>query len=119
VIAAGRREDRLVSLLDVYPTLLDFAGAPAPTVTGRSLHPLLLGTGDFQREFVVGGGGVRGRRSRFLRTATWRYVSAEDLTESLYLIEHDPREENDLASVYPGLVRALRQELIRQISDDP
>lgn len=119
VVEAGKRDGRLVSLLDVYPTLLDFAGTPVPRVPGRSLHPLLTGTGDFHRELVVGGGGTKGRRGRFLRTATWRYTSHEDLTEGLYLIEQDPRErreERNLADAHPELVRALRAALIRELS---
>lgn len=116
VIAAGRRDDRLVSLLDVYPTLLDFASATVPAVPGRSLYPLLLGKGGFQRDFVVGGSGSKGRRGRFLRTRTWRYISSEDLSEGLYLIEQDPREDNNLADVYPELVLEMRRVLGRHLS---
>ena len=71
---------------------------------------------DFHREFVIGGPGTKGRRSRFLRTARWRYISDEDLNESLYLIEHDPLEENDLAAAYPELLQGMRRALLRQLS---
>jgi arylsulfatase A-like enzyme len=41
-VAAGRRCDRVVSLLDLYPTLLEMCGLPADTKNeGRSLLPLL------------------------------------------------------------------------------
>lgn len=115
-VAAGVRDDRLVSLLDVYPTLVDFAGAQRGIVAGRSLHPLLTRGGHFHREYVVGGSGRKGRKGRFLRTATWRYISGDDGSESLYLIEKDPREENDLASAHPELLQGMRRELIRELS---
>lgn len=44
--ARARRVDALVRLVDVGPTLLDFAGVPAlPEVDGVSLRPLLEGRG--------------------------------------------------------------------------
>ena len=47
---AGTVVDRVTSLLDVGPTLLDLAGAPPmKNVSGRSLSGFLLGGGDVQR----------------------------------------------------------------------
>jgi arylsulfatase A len=113
-IAAGARDDRLVSFLDIYPTLLDFAGVASARPNGRSLYPLLTGTGDFHREFVVGGAGPRGVKGRYLRTATWRYTVSTEGEEGLYLIGRDPREQNNLAAAQPELARALRRELVRR-----
>lgn len=43
-IAAGRRFDQAVSMIDVLPTLLDLVGLPQPEVLqGQSLEPLLTG----------------------------------------------------------------------------
>jgi arylsulfatase A-like enzyme len=43
-IAAGRRIEQPVSMIDVLPTILDLAGLPQPEIAqGRSLAPLLLG----------------------------------------------------------------------------
>jgi arylsulfatase A-like enzyme len=45
-IAAGRRFEAPVSMIDVLPTVLDLAGLPKPEVLqGQSLAPLLRGTG--------------------------------------------------------------------------
>jgi arylsulfatase A-like enzyme len=56
-IAAGRVIDDPVHLLDVMPTLLDFAGLPQPTgIQGQSLAPLVLASGDpgrFKRRPVI------------------------------------------------------------------
>ena len=38
----GQRSDSLIELLDVYPTLCDLCGVPAPKhLQGQSLRPLL------------------------------------------------------------------------------
>lgn len=110
-VAAGVRDDRLVSLLDVFPTLADFAGAERAPGPGQSLHPLLMGGGTFHRETVTGSRPRGDSTARFLRTKTWRYVSDANGVESLYQIEIDPREERDLAAAYPELVAAMRDQL--------
>lgn len=115
VVGAGRRDDRLVSLLDVHPTLIDFAGGKKTMTGGRSLAPLLNGTGDFRRDAIVGGPGEQGRRGYFLRMEKWRYISDVNAVEHLYLIENDPFEENDLAAVYPELLQKMREELLRRL----
>jgi arylsulfatase A-like enzyme len=91
VLAAGARDDRLVSLVDAFATILDFAGAePVPGASGRSLLPLLVGRGDFHRESVIGGRYDNRPRPWFLRTRTWRYVwFPGDQPEELYEIQEE------------------------------
>lgn len=130
VLPAGRRDDRLVSTLDVFATVLDLAGArPVPGTDGRSLLPLLAGQGEFSRDHVVGGGsGLRedgvahqdraGPRQHawFLRTPEWRYVFAgREGVESLYRIEEDPGELHDLAGAHPEVLARLRRALLAEI----
>ena len=103
VLAAGARDDRLVSLVDVFATILDFAGAePVAGASGRSLLPLLAGRGDFQRESVIGGPYDDRPRAWFLRTRKWRYVwFTGDRPEELYEIQEDPFETRNVADVHP------------------
>jgi arylsulfatase A len=124
------RDDRLVSAVDVLPTLLDFAGAPLPPgLPGRSLRPLLLGTGGFERDQVAGGmtllrpaGPAGNYRSRgetgwFLRTPQWRYIwYPERDREELYRIAEDPFETVDLAAEHPEEVARLRKRMQRWIA---
>jgi uncharacterized sulfatase len=117
VLAAGARDDRLVSLVDVFATILDFAGAePVPCASGRSLLPLLVGRGDFQRESVIGGRYDERPRPWFLRTRTWRYVwFPGDQPEELYEIEEDPFETRNVADAHREQIRRFRDELARWV----
>jgi apolipoprotein N-acyltransferase len=135
VVEAGRRDDRLVSSVDLFPTLLDFAAAPVPADRpGRSLHPLLTGRGGFARERVYGGmeqlrseapgrGLLRSERGWFLRTREWRYLLYETRGEErLYRIDRDPYETADLAAAHPDTARRLREELeawVRSVRSPP
>lgn len=55
VVPAGRRFDHLVSTLDVYPTILDYAGAAVPkSAAGRSLRPIIEGRPAEIRQVLYG-----------------------------------------------------------------
>lgn len=126
VIPGGRRDARLVSSLDLFPTLLELAGAPAPARGfGRSLVPALEGREGPWREHLLGqgeglradGAGGAPEEAWFLRTPEWRFVSGgRDRPERLYRIEEDPGESRDLAGERPEVVRELRLELLREIA---
>ncbi len=79
-----------VSLLDIYPTLLDLFGyRSSQTLDGRSLKPLLKDpstdwnypvlTSNFERDFAV-------------RSNRWRYIRYSDGGEELYEMIGDRRE---------------------------
>jgi uncharacterized sulfatase len=118
VLSAGARDDRLVSLVDVFATILDFAGAePVPGASGRSLLPLLVGRGDFHRESVIGGRYDDRPRPWFLRTRTWRYIwFPGDQPEELYEIQEDPFEMRNVADAHPEQIRRFREELARWVA---
>jgi len=117
-LAAGARDDRLVSLVDVFATILDFAGAePVAGASGQSLLPLLVGSGDFHREFVVGGRYNGRPHSWFLRTRTWRYIwFPGDRPEELYEIQDDPFETRNVADAHPEQLTRFREELAHWVA---
>jgi len=54
-VRAGEIRSELVSSVDLVPTILDFVGVRrGPNLPGKSLYPLLSGTGGFDRKAVVG-----------------------------------------------------------------
>ncbi len=85
-IAPGRRIDDLASSVDVYATLLDYAGAGIPAGTsGRSLRPAIEGRSDTGRNALYGAvypreqalDGPRPEVNVFAlwaRTREWKYV---------------------------------------------
>lgn len=77
VIPAGRREDALLSNVDLLPTLLAASGLPAPaTVQGRSFWPLLVGGEYAARDAVYAEKTYHDAYDpkRAIRTDDWKYI---------------------------------------------
>lgn len=112
---AGARCERIVSLLDLFPTLTELCGIPPkPGLGGRSLIPLLenpdrvwehpaITTYDFN-EFSV-------------RTEDWHYIHYIDDSEELYDLGADPEEWRNLAS--DPEYREVRDRLAAQMPRNP
>lgn len=122
-----RRVDSLTSNVDLFPTLLDFAGVAIPDCQGLSLKQGLLGEAGFpEREYVVGQ--YYGKQKwinpiRMIRTRRWKYNLYLHEGEELYDLANDPHEVHNLADdpSRRGLKRDLRAELDRWMvgHDDP
>ncbi|MFP6604206.1 MAG: sulfatase/phosphatase domain-containing protein, partial [Pirellulaceae bacterium] len=84
-----------VSLVDLYPTLIDLAGLPGRKgLDGRSIKPLLENPkADTSRAVVTTFG--KGRHS--VRSRSWRLIRYEDGTRELYDLASDPNEWKNLA----------------------
>jgi arylsulfatase A-like enzyme len=135
VLPEGKRHEDLVSAVDLFSTILDFAGAQqVPGRPGRSLYPLLTGAGDFDRESVIGSVtellnqessrvegsflGPEEPEAYFLRDRTWRYVwYRRSGREELYRIREDPFETRNVVDRYPHEVRRFRREVTRWIEE--
>jgi iduronate 2-sulfatase len=97
----GKASPRPVELVDLYPTLTDLCGLPAPAnLEGRSLRPLLE---DPRAAWTkpaftqVTRGQVMGRS---VRTERWRYNEWDEGKAGVELYDHsrDPREHRNLAN---------------------
>jgi arylsulfatase A-like enzyme len=87
--------DQAVSLLDVYPTLVDLCGLPpAPKLEGNSLRPLLKNP-KVSWDKPVLSTWYYGNHS--VRSNYWRYIRYRDGGEELYDHQTDPGEHNNLA----------------------
>lgn len=113
----GRVVDAPVSQVDLAPTLLELAGAPAlPAAEGRSLRPWLIGeTLPTVPVFAM----AMEHQSRFkpLRSGHFVVIDGDDKliwqTDSgrteLYDLARDPAEQQDRAAKEPQTVARLRQ----------
>ena len=123
--AVGEATDALVETVDVYPSLADLAGLPAPPQhQGHSFAPLLEDPDRPWKEAVFGQyrrGGPDGVLGRTVRTDRYRYVEWVDLSSGavrareLYDHRHDPWENVNIAdrapyaSVVDSLSAVLRE----------
>jgi iduronate 2-sulfatase len=96
----GRASRRLVSTLDVAPTLLALAGlAPEPALPGLSLVPLLADPrAEGRGEVLSSVERKAGRVGRTARTPRWRYTEWPDGSRELYDHDADPGEISNLAA---------------------
>ena len=96
------RSDALVSSLDVYPTLLDFAGVAAPPqLMGHSLRPILASPSAAVRDYVVSecvGPPERrlGTGHRMVRTDRFKYILSSSDEEAFFDLRNDPFELKNL-----------------------
>src|SRR5205823_644206 len=85
-----------LSLLDLYPTLLELAELPAkPDLDGLSIVPLLKNpSATWERPALT----TAGFKNHALRTERWRYIRYADGSEELYDHVADPLERSNVAS---------------------
>lgn len=127
-LPAGRRVDRPVELVDLYPTLRDLIAPDrqVPGLEGKSLWPLLRDGDAKGREAFRQAFSEAGRRPNLYHSVQeplWKLVfnsggkRSRAATSStggfeLYDLRADPLETRNLAAVHPEEVRRLRRDLV-------
>ena len=90
-----RRCARTVSLMDIYPTLIEVCGlAPKEGLAGKSLVPLLKDPAAAWDRPALS---TYGRGNHSVRSERWRYIRYRDGTEELYDHSKDEAEWTNLA----------------------
>jgi len=107
---AGTPTSALVELVDLYPTLTDLCGLPAPEgLEGTSFRPVLEDLGRPWKEAVFSEAKRNGAHGRSVRTARYRFTEWTPLDGNgppefeLYDVEKDPKEYDNLASTPAGI----------------
>ena len=115
--APGSVKEEWASLLDVYPTVLDLAGAgyDAGRIHGRSLVPLLEGrTTEWRDEIVVEFGGLGAAASMLtLRHGDIKYGWNCSNLDEMYDLAADPHETNNIVKdpAYANTVREMLERI--------
>ena len=119
--AGGRRVSEPVSLVDLFPTLLELAGVDSPEVAtsdidGASLLAPLDGRTAEARNAVISeycGEGVI-RPMRMICSGRHKYVHVKDERPLLFDLKDDPNELKDLQGrpEFAALEAELREELL-------
>ncbi|MGQ1945751.1 sulfatase [Geofilum sp. OHC36d9] len=103
--------DQVVSLLDIYPTLVDLCGLPvSEKLQGKSLVPLLENP-DVKWDKPVLSTWLY--KNHAVRSDRWRYIHYRDGGEELYDHQNDPGEHVNLAGEpkFENVIMELRNYL--------
>jgi len=113
--ASGRRSDRIVSLVDLFPTLTELCGLPRRAgLDGRSLVPLL---GNPEAQWDHPAITTYDYNEFSIRSDQWHYIHYIDDSEELYDLDRDPEEWTNLAG-HPDY-RAVRERLAAMMPRNP
>ena len=123
-VAAGRRWDEPVSILDVGPTVCEWAGADAPErADGQSLAQILRGQDGPRGRAVLSESMDKGPDGRWTygcmaRRGTYKFITYHGYEEQdlLFDVAADPLEQNNLAAARPQVCDGFRR-LLRQVTD--
>jgi arylsulfatase A-like enzyme len=109
----GRRCPRPVTMVDIYPTLIELCGLTAKSeLEGRSLVPLLKNPkAKWERPALT----THGRNNHSLRSERFRYIRYSDGTEELYDHNNDELEWKNLAD-NPKYAR-IKKQLVKWLPE--
>jgi uncharacterized sulfatase len=105
----------LVEFVDVYPTVAEFCGVPAPAgLAGQSVRPLFRDPSQPGKAaaFTLVTRGPQ-QRGNSVRTDRWRYTEWSDGARELYDHQNDAGENHNLAghAEHAGVLKELSQTL--------
>ena len=106
----GVISDELVSLIDLFPTLMDMAGLDHPEgLDGVSLLPLCRGDASGRPNYVFSEyhSNFSNTGIAMWRQGPWKYIRYAGYDPQLFNLQDDPEEINDLAPTHPDIVQDL------------
>jgi choline-sulfatase len=116
-LAPGRVVPSQVSLVDLMPTLAEFAGAPLDGLDGRSLLPLVDGTEAGDRPALVVGTNNGAVSQLALRLPPWKLIHhVESGAEEAYRLDLDPRELESRPEDVPAELRVRLETELADVS---
>jgi arylsulfatase A-like enzyme len=102
--------DDMVGLVDVSPTIAEYAGCDIPeNFYGRSLKSLVEDA-EWERECVIGDShGSQGDPTGFLyRDKDWKYLTGP---ERIYRLENDTEEKENIVDQAPPILSEIRSKI--------
>jgi len=120
-IPAGKRIDTPVMHVDLFPTLLELAGAPIPPgLRGHSLTPMWQGRPSNHPGIAYSECHAEGTctGSFVIRKGKWKYIHYTYYDSLLFNMEADPREMHNVIGTPEGqLVSKELLEILRSVVD--
>lgn len=110
-VRAGTRVPHTVRMIDVLPTLCQWADVGAERgFVGRSLMPELQGEAGADRN-VLAHGNMWGAPFTAWREGPWKLILSENAQPELYRMDEDPGEQNNLSAQESERLQALQGTL--------
>lgn len=114
--SAGRRVKQLVSLIDLYPTMLELAGAGPDATKLNGVYSLLdIDTLEKERPYVIAENtapkSMDSVVARVVRTERYKYIWKSDGEHELYDLWEDGRETINLIDRCPDVAGELQEQL--------
>jgi arylsulfatase A-like enzyme len=104
----GDEHDELVELLDLAPSLLDYAGVSSPDeFLGSSLRDVFEDAA-WEKDGVC----IEAENGRAYRTKKWKYIQTDSDTQ-LFDLTDDPNEQSNALEEYPEVAERLATHLER------
>jgi arylsulfatase A-like enzyme len=117
-LKAGSSSDRVIDVTDLLPTFCELAGVATPVgIDGVSLAPTLTGSGvQKQRAFLIH---ESGKGQSIIRGKDKLIRARKGTGLTLFDLEADPAEANDLTVAHPALVKELETLLLGERVAEP
>ena len=112
----GAVVEELVSLVDVFPTLMDIAAVERPEdLDGYSLAPFLKGLSADRPDWVLSEyhSNFQNTSSFMLRRGEWKYLAYPGFEPQLFNLAEDPEEVRDLVEPRRDVAREMDDRLRR------
>lgn len=120
-VKEGLVVDDLVSLIDIFPTLMDMAGLPHPEgLAGHSLMPLMQGRPGERPDWVLSQyhANFANTGTFLLRRGDWKYIVYAGYEPRLFNLKEDPDEMVNLVPSRPDVVQAMDARLLEIVDYD-
>ena len=106
---SAKRIKPMVSLIDVFPTLLDLTNGITPhKMDGKTLLPLIKGTRRKIHDYLYG----ESFSSQIsVSNGKWKLIYTERKNKELYHILKDPYEKRDVSEKHPKILKKLDQKI--------
>jgi arylsulfatase K len=118
-VTRGATVDAPVSLVDIYPTLMDLAGCPHPEgLDGHSLMPEATGADGSRPDWALSEfhGTTSNTGAFMLRRGDWKYIAYPGYGPMLFNLVEDPNELENVAVSQPEVADEM-DRILRSVVD--
>jgi arylsulfatase A-like enzyme len=115
-VARGAKSGKLLSIIDIAPTIAALGKTRMPSADGRSFKALLRGKAFSGRKRALEHGFTSRAKWSAVRYKNWRYIRWADGRKQLFHLTQDPWEQKNIVAKKRDLARRLDRELTQMVA---